>query len=677
MAELQPTTAQKTVLALGLKHIPRHSHTRDEALDSLSKSLLQYVRRLKIGLHFSAHGSEAEPLYPRVRNSAWMPPANAPTTRLIDDWYWRVRKKIDETHVPLRNQLSWQDKQLQRTLRELQELNVVIKPADKNLGTVLLTAASYHTLCMKHLDDTTTYRKEDCDSDQCYTVLRSILDRHGKLFNPYDNGYTETATTSTTADRHSHSSNKRPIVQRNTTQKRQRTDTPRKLTPLAESLLQLQGSAQLRLSYFYIMPKMHKATLAGRPIVSTIDSVTYHTSKYLHNVLAQALPYLGTVVRSTQHALTQLLRTPLPPHCVLLCADVTSLYPSIPIEYGIAAVQSVLERFTAEIRGFPRININFTMDLLQWVLTNNYFTYLDDTYLQLSGTAMGTPLAVMYANIVLFHLETAARALGPPLYMRFIDDLAVVCSSTAQARNIVAAFNSQCPSIQLEAVTIDSTGIFLDLHLDLQQYAQCTRVITRTYQKPINKYLYLTPRSNHQRSIFANFVYNEFCRYRLQCTRPEDFRSTAKLFTERLLRRGYNRRNVNKILSSIPSRSELRQRMFARKQLPSQHRTPLMVIDRWLLSFIPDLKQLARLDDEVQQHPVFNQVYGATNTQLAVRNEPSIMAKLCNQRRTTTQVQNWLPTPIGKITGALRAPQGSKRPSGDGRTFCAPNLFPI
>lgn len=149
-----------------------------------------------------------------------------------------------------------------------------------------------------------------------------------------------------------------------------------------------------------------RCTKGGRPIVSKINSTTYHTSKYLHNVLVQVLPYLGTVVKSTQHALTQLLRAKLPQRCVILCADVTSLYPSIPIAYGLAAVRSVLEKFTAEIKGFPKINIDLTLELLRWVLTNNYFSYMEETYLQLTGTAMGTPLAVMYAIIVLFYLES-------------------------------------------------------------------------------------------------------------------------------------------------------------------------------------------------------------------------------------------------------------------------------
>lgn len=70
------------------------------------------------------------------------------------------------------------------------------------------------------------------------------------------------------------------------------------------------------------------------------------------------------------------------------------------------------------------------MALLHWTLTNNYLSYLDDIYLQLTGTAMGTPVAVMYANITLAYLESTATAYQSYLYMRYTDDLCVICKDS-------------------------------------------------------------------------------------------------------------------------------------------------------------------------------------------------------------------------------------------------------
>lgn len=43
---------------------------------------------------------------------------------------------------------------------------------------------------------------------------------------------------------------------------------------------------------------------------------------------------------------------------------------------------------------------NFILTLLELVLTNNYFQFQEQFYLQLRGTTMGANMAPTYANIV-------------------------------------------------------------------------------------------------------------------------------------------------------------------------------------------------------------------------------------------------------------------------------------
>ena len=50
-------------------------------------------------------------------------------------------------------------------------------------------------------------------------------------------------------------------------------------------------------------------------------------------------------------------------------------------------------------------DIDFHIELLHWVLVNNFFKFNNDIYLQKYGTAMGTPAAVEYANTVLYFIE--------------------------------------------------------------------------------------------------------------------------------------------------------------------------------------------------------------------------------------------------------------------------------
>ena len=79
-------------------------------------------------------------------------------------------------------------------------------------------------------------------------------------------------------------------------------------------------------------------------------------------------------------------------------ADVDSLYTNIDINKGIQAItimlQSRLDLFSLDL-------IILIKDVLQWVLTNNYFTYKDTWYHQIRGTAMGTNCAPSYENLFL------------------------------------------------------------------------------------------------------------------------------------------------------------------------------------------------------------------------------------------------------------------------------------
>ena len=65
------------------------------------------------------------------------------------------------------------------------------------------------------------------------------------------------------------------------------------------------------------------------------------------------------------------------------------------------------------------------MDLLHLCLTSTYFQYNDKHYKQLHGTAMGSPVSVVVAEIVMQNIEEQALATYSetlPLWLRYVDD---------------------------------------------------------------------------------------------------------------------------------------------------------------------------------------------------------------------------------------------------------------
>ena len=223
---------------------------------------------------------------------------------------------------------------------------------------------------------------------------------------------------------------------------------------------------------------MHKTIIPpipGRPIVSSNGTITYHTSVYLDKELQPVLKLLHTVCTSARHILRDMNNSTYPINSVILCADVTALFPNIPIQLGLATVRNI----HTELKCFTDDKLSFLVSLLHWVLTNNYCTFNNVTYLQLKGTAMGTPTAVVYSNIFLYGIEKRIlHRFSPHYYTRYIDDVFSIFPSTALANDYDTAFNSFCPSIKFEAVTVGTTGVMLDLEFTLT--SQLNPPLTKT-----------------------------------------------------------------------------------------------------------------------------------------------------------------------------------------------------
>ena len=83
--------------------------------------------------------------------------------------------------------------------------------------------------------------------------------------------------------------------------------------------------------------------------------------------------------------------------------DVTSLYTNIPQDDGIQTVRSDYENFHNNNSPIPS---HYLKQMLGLVLKENSFEFKGENYLQTHGTAMGTKMAVAFANIFRAEIET-------------------------------------------------------------------------------------------------------------------------------------------------------------------------------------------------------------------------------------------------------------------------------
>ena len=82
--------------------------------------------------------------------------------------------------------------------------------------------------------------------------------------------------------------------------------------------------------------------------------------------------------------------------------DVTSLYTNIPHEEGVTTVCYAFQDFYWDKANIPT---KYLREILYLILTENSFQFCGSNYLQTHGTAMGTKMAVAFANIFMARIE--------------------------------------------------------------------------------------------------------------------------------------------------------------------------------------------------------------------------------------------------------------------------------
>ena len=155
------------------------------------------------------------------------------------------------------------------------------------------------------------------------------------------------------------------------------------------------GIADYSEGRFYLLPKIHKKGVPGRPICSSVNHPTSRISKFVDEHIKGYVPHTKSYIRDTQDFITKLKSLGQIPEGAILCTlDVSLLYTNIPNQEGILAVE---EKLRSDPSKTPITK--FILDLLSLVLHNMNFEFNGEHYLQTGGTAMGTSVAPNYANL--------------------------------------------------------------------------------------------------------------------------------------------------------------------------------------------------------------------------------------------------------------------------------------
>ena len=303
-------------------------------------------------------------------------------------------------------------------------------------------------------------------------------------------------------------------------------------------------TAAHRIPQFYGMPKVHKSPMKLRPVTSCVGSTLQIMSTYLDHMLQKVVHLCPCYLRDSWQLLHKLAQLgTLPASARLITSDATSMYTNIFTAHGLSIIRRWLIRHKHELpKGFIT---DLICDGLKLVMENNVFQFDDTWWLQLSGTAMGTLVACIYATIYFSYYEETTLLVPTAnlqllYYRRFINDAFSImnCSDPTTYPRLATLFNQfgEDPSRCLHWKTEPPSrkAIFLDLAIEIGPSGM---ISTKTYQKPMNLHLFVPAHSAHPLGSIKGLVYSQLRRFWLQNTYVEDFTSqTAKFFHQLELR---------------------------------------------------------------------------------------------------------------------------------------------
>ncbi|CAF3341905.1 unnamed protein product [Rotaria socialis] len=186
---------------------------------------------------------------------------------------------------------------------------------------------------------------------------------------------------------------------------------------------------KLELAYLYTLPKIHKAGIPIRPIISGLHALVRCISKFLNDLLAPIYLQVAhettftngidVIRRLEQYTAKGYLKST----TKLFTADVENLYTMVPREGGITALIEFLNKYTKNGKIGP-FTIDMILRMARLILDTNYFVYNDKYYHQKRGGAIGSAFTQVFANIYMLEWEQELiqhQASRNEIYGRYID----------------------------------------------------------------------------------------------------------------------------------------------------------------------------------------------------------------------------------------------------------------
>jgi hypothetical protein len=272
---------------------------------------------------------------------------------------------------------------------------------------------------------------------------------------------------------------------------------------------------------FYGLPKIHKPTMPMRPIVSSIDSITYTCAKHIADIIT---PVVGNTSRHVKNSdqFSKLVRNFRVEHDQELRSyNVTALFTSVPVNKAVDCIRRKLE---ADVTLKQRTDMSPAdiCRVLELCLSCTYFVFDGQFYRQIHGAAMGSPVSMIVCDAQMEDVEEQAIATAehPPYWWyRYVDDTHTKLDKT-HASSFTDHLNTLDEDIKFTTEGEEEGALaFLDTNTVKKDDGLVKVMI---YRKPTHTDQYLNFHSNHPLDHKLSVVQTVHHRARTVISEEED-----------------------------------------------------------------------------------------------------------------------------------------------------------
>jgi len=228
--------------------------------------------------------------------------------------------------------------------------------------------------------------------------------------------------------------------------------------------------------------KIHKAEAPIRPIINWENAPAYKIAKTLAKILNIHIPlHCAYNVKSFTQLINDMQVIKYNRNLRLASFDVTNMYTNVSSNELLGIIDTICQNNNID----RNIKTDITR-LSEAIINQNYFQFMDQTYMQIEGLAMGAPTSSILSEIYLQFLEKNRiyNILTKHIkgYFRYVDDILTVYDvHQSNIEDVLLEFNKLAPKLKFAIEKEEKQKInFLDLTIHRKR----SRFSIDIYRKP-------------------------------------------------------------------------------------------------------------------------------------------------------------------------------------------------